>query len=258
VRTHTITVETSNTDACVPSGHNECQDTYSGTSSDKLRVSIIREQPLIALVHSFASKFECEALQRLAGNLENMSFSHASGVNSGHYRRSYSQNIYPASISDRVYARFSARMFDVTRTLTSYPVFPSGQEPLNVALYRDVGDEYRPHCDGQCGGGPYKPGERIATSIVYCRVADKGGQTTFTVNNLKVLPETGDMLIFGYLLNGRMAGPEVEHSGCPVRRGQKWIATQWYREVPPDGRHWEGFSRTPPPPPPTGRKGIHG
>jgi hypothetical protein len=99
-------------------------------------------------------------------------------------------------------------------------------------LYKEPGDEYRPHCDGQCHGGPYVHGKRVATSILYCDVpAEGGGQTSFTRSGLMVAPNVGDLLLFTYKhANNTMDHGFTEHSGCPILGGRKWIATQWYRE----------------------------
>jgi hypothetical protein len=75
-----------------------------------------------------------------------------------------------------------------------------GQEPLNSVYYKNLDDQYRPHCDGQCHGGRYRKGERIATSLTYCAVADKGGYTMFSRTGLKVVPQIRQMLFFGYKL----------------------------------------------------------
>ena len=45
-----------------------------------------------------------------------------------------------------------------------------GQEPVNAVYYKDNGDQYRPHCDGECGGGRYHLGSRLATGLSYCQV----------------------------------------------------------------------------------------
>jgi hypothetical protein len=138
-------------------------------------------------------------------------------------------------------------------------------------VYKEAGDEYRPHCDGECYGAPYKLGKRVATSINYCEVADSGGQTSFTQSAIKVVPSAHDLLLFAYKLpsssgvgNRTRATPAsvaeataaaaqatqaaqavamdngfTEHSGCPLRSGRKWIATQWYREGVSVLRPWE-------------------
>ena len=101
--------------------------------------------------------------------------------------------------------------------------------------------QYRAHCDGECHGGPYSKGRRIATSLSYCEVADTGGYTIFTRSGLKVVPKARQMLFFGYKLKNsrRMDNGLTEHTGCPIREGRKWIATQWYREGMTAERGWE-------------------
>jgi len=116
------------------------------------------------------------------------------------------------------------------------------QEPVNAVYYKDDGDQYRPHCDGECHGGGYRRGRRIATSLTYCLVGDKGGYTSFDRAGLKVVPKRRMMLFFGYKINGdppAMDNGQTEHSGCPLREGRKWIATMWYREGMTPERGWQ-------------------
>ena len=44
----------------------------------------------------------------------------------------------------------------------------AGQEPLNSVYYKDEGDQYRPHCDGECYGGPYIKGARATHAPACC------------------------------------------------------------------------------------------
>ena len=78
-------------------------------------------------------------------------------------------------------------------------------------------------------------------------MADEGGYTTFTRSGLKVVPRRGQLLFFGYKLNATdasnaMDDGHTEHSGCPLRRGRKWIATMWYREGVTPERDWSTFT----------------
>lgn len=208
-------------------------------------VDIIREEPLVAMVRGFATAAECDELVAAGGAWEGMSRAYTSSGGFSQERRSYSSNIYPPlnDPQDGI-TRLTALMFAVTRNLTGYVVYPQGQEPVNAVLYKIIGDEYRPHCDGDCAGSEHQPGERIATSILYCRAAEKGGQTSFTESALKVVPAEGDMLLFAYRYpDGKMTRAEAEHSGCPLRAGKKWIATQWYREGVSELWNWEAANQ---------------
>jgi hypothetical protein len=45
----------------------------------------------------------------------------------------------------------------------------AGQEPFTIIQY-NVGDEYTPHCDGNCAGSKHLQGGRVATALMYCKV----------------------------------------------------------------------------------------
>ena len=128
-------------------------------------------------------------------------FSGGAGGSASSYRQSYSVNMFPDfdDESDPVTA-VSRRKFAFARDVAEYTELEEndGQEPLNAVYYFNDGDQYRPHCDGECHGGAYSRGRRIATSLTYCAVADKGGYTMFTRSGLKVVPQKGSMLFFGY------------------------------------------------------------
>merc|ERR1712127_882012 len=110
-----------------------------------------------------------------------------------------------------------------------------GQEPVNWLYYKS-GYEYRPHCDGNCGASEIPYGHRVCTSLLYCTVADEGGGTVFTSDKLKFQPTPGSFLIFSYNPD---ASQVTKHSACPVLRGHKTTATQWYREGVSDEVNWE-------------------
>lgn len=206
-------------------------------------VDVIREKPLVAVVRAFALDSECNDLVDRGGDWALMERATLASGNISTYRHSYATNV-TANLSDPADSVTSivSRMFAVTRRLTGLSVYPPGQESLNAVLYRDIGDEYRPHCDddGNCHAGMYEKGTRIATTLIYCRVPELGGATTFTNDALKIVPKSGDMLLFSYLLTDElMAGKDGEHSGCPVQKGQKWVGTQWYREGVDSVWTWE-------------------
>ena len=80
------------------------------------------------------------------------------------------------------------------------------------------------------------------------QVAEQGGYTLFTRTGLKVVPKPRQMLFFGYMFDSAIPGEYMdngftEHTGCPLRRGKKWIATMWYRENVTVTKNWEYYSR---------------
>ncbi|WP_330969955.1 2OG-Fe(II) oxygenase, partial [Lysobacter sp. A3-1-A15] len=96
------------------------------------------------------------------------------------------------------------------------------------------GQEYRPHRD-------YLPdrvvqadrpgaGNRRRTICVYLNAVAEGGETEFPVPGVRIAPEAGRAVVFdNYTPEGR-PDPDSLHAGCPVRAGEKWLATLWLRE----------------------------
>lgn len=158
---------------------------------------------------------------------------------------------------DHLITRLARRKFAFAREVAGYDVVEGeGQEPVNAVYYKDDGDQYRPHCDGECHGARYSLGSRVASSLAYCAVAERGGYTLFTRAGLKVVPKKRQMLFFGYFFKPgpTSAGTPMdngwtEHTGCPLREGRKWIATMWYREGVTKDKDWAYWSQR-------GREGV--
>lgn len=56
------------------------------------------------------------------------------------------------------------RGYGFANHITGYNLPLEGQEGFSVIKYGST-DEYRPHCDGDCTGAPYKLGGRVATMV---------------------------------------------------------------------------------------------
>jgi len=66
-----------------------------------------------------------------------------------------------------------------------------------------------------------------------------GGSTIFTKDTTKFTPKQGDFLFFGYKSDPKYMSM---HAACPVLRGVKSTATQWYREGVSKDFTWEDVS----------------
>ncbi|GLI68633.1 hypothetical protein VaNZ11_013003 [Volvox africanus] len=94
--------------------------------------------------------------------------------------------------------------------------------------------------------GP-QPSQRIATVLLYLSEVLEGGETVFKKEGVtgenrviedwrncddgsfKYMPRMGDAVLFwGTKPNGDI-DPHALHGGCPVKRGEKWVATKWIR-----------------------------
>ena len=101
-----------------------------------------------------------------------------------------------------------------------------------MAVQYNPGQQYMLHCDGSCDGSPFVAGGRLATVLMYCAAADGGG-TAFPNANVHVVPAKGQAVYFhfrGPEPDGVVEDWHTEHSGCPVRSGEKWVVTQWLRD----------------------------
>lgn len=112
----------------------------------------------------------------------------------------------------------------------------SRAEPLQI-LHYPTGGEYVPHFDyfdsspAADGSSPLNEGgQRIATVVIYLSDVPAGGGTIFPQMGLEVRPRRGSALYFSYRRPDGSTDPASLHGGAPVLRGEKWIATQWFRE----------------------------
>jgi prolyl 4-hydroxylase len=94
-----------------------------------------------------------------------------------------------------------------------------------VLRYRP-GGEYKPHFDAIPGFA----NQRTMTFLVWLNEDYEGGETHFPTPGLKLKGRAGDGLLFRNTgLDGRR-DPAAGHSGLPVTRGEKMIASRWIRE----------------------------
>lgn len=109
-------------------------------------------------------------------------------------------------------------------------------ERLAVLRY-DVGEEYRPHRDYLRGDDlaelrPERAGQRVTTAFCYLNDVQAGGDTNFPVLGTRITPQRGRVVVFDNVLADGLPDPSTLHAGCPVERGEKWLATLWFRERP--------------------------
>ena len=199
-----------------------------------LDVNVIAEDPLVAVVKSFALRGECDAMQSLAAQGGARRRTPSEGAlshddpSTGFRRRlglTYDWDLVgnetlPAALLERAAA--VAEAFDI-HVLTG-----TFQEPLNIVEYGQF-DYYEPHCDVSCERSGPKPGGRVATMLLVCEAPKLGGATAFPRHHDRALtlrPGAGDAVFFAYDKNAR----ESLHSGCPVRDGVKRVVSVFLRE----------------------------
>jgi len=127
---------------------------------------------------------------------------------------------------------------DVRQRLSALTAIPlSHGEPIQGQRYAE-GQEFRPHTDTfNPGSADYylhcaEAGQRSWTAMIYLNKPEDGGATRFKAIGKTIQPETGKLLVWNNLHADGSPNPATIHQGMKVRRGTKYILTQWYREHP--------------------------
>src|SRR3989344_940976 len=91
-------------------------------------------------------------------------------------------------------------------------------EAFTLLKYRDDTEHYGWPGDGADAGTPY----RFLSIVSYLNTVEAGGETEFKLQNCKIKPEQGAVLVFP-------SGWTHEHQGLPPHSGSKYIITCWLR-----------------------------
>ena len=110
-------------------------------------------------------------------------------------------------------------------------------EPMQGQRY-SPGQEFKPHTDYfEPHGADYAKycsvaGQRTWTIMLYLNAVEAGGATRFKHIDKIVQPEAGKLLAWNNRLPGGHINPATLHHGMKVRKGMKYVITQWFRERP--------------------------
>lgn len=97
-------------------------------------------------------------------------------------------------------------------------------------LHYEPGQEFREHYDFFGLNSPSNHNNRISTLIIYLNDVEEGGETRLPKLGITVKPIRGSAVYFEYFYNNQALNELTLHSGEPVIRGEKWVATQWMRK----------------------------
>eukprot|EP00899_Mesostigma_viride_P009792 jgi/Mesvir1/18814/Mv04306-RA.1 len=123
-------------------------------------------------------------------------------------------------------------------------------EPFNVLRYEN-GQKYESHYDtfDPKEYGPQRS-QRLASFLLYLSDVEEGGETVFPLADMteeqinktridykacdkgvKVRPKKGDAMVFYSLTPHGEFEKTSLHGGCPVKKGTKWVAVKWIRDL---------------------------
>jgi prolyl 4-hydroxylase len=197
--------------------------------------TVLCESPTILKYKAFLTEQEARHLARLAGSRLRPStvVDNKTGASvRSDYRSGRMAGLAPSQ--DEVIRKIEERVAQVTGTRACQG------ESIQVIAYAP-GETYRPHCDW------YDPriqghrvhlregGQRVWTAVMCIKAAEEGGQTAFPAAGISLKLEPGEALLFCNVGADGQPDPRTIHTGCPVIRGEKIIATRWIRERAADG-----------------------
>jgi prolyl 4-hydroxylase len=75
-------------------------------------------------------------------------------------------------------------------------------------------------------------GQRAETFLIYLNDDYSGGETHFTKIGLSHVGAKGDALLFRNVDAAGEPDEDTKHTGLPTSSGEKWVFSQWIRELP--------------------------
>lgn len=106
------------------------------------------------------------------------------------------------------------------------------ETPVSVIKYEQGGSiiPHRDYFGGIDNLTHPEAGDRLITGIAYLNDNYDGGETLFTIENVKVKGKQGDLLVWYNLNKDGSPNRNTIHAGQPVTKGIKYIVILWARE----------------------------
>lgn len=126
-------------------------------------------------------------------------------------------------------------MYAIEQRLAAAAQIPFENGEMTSILRYRPGEEYRPHfdflIDGVYGAAGFQvSGQRVATLLVCLNDEFEGGETSFLTAGVTWKGRTGDALLFRNVTADGKPDMTTRHAGLPVKGGEKWLLSKWYRE----------------------------
>jgi hypothetical protein len=193
----------------------------------------VHEAPRVRMARGFASGAVCDWLRRKAqGHMRPALMYHGdsrSAVIDPH--RTCSDYQFDILNTDLILLLARERIAALTRLPTI------AMEPPRVFHYA-LGEEIKPHYD-RCGDGVQGYGkdtgylgDRIVTFLLYLNDDFDGGELDFPKAGFRRKGAKGDAIYFAHVDLAGKPDPLSLHAGLKIRRGEKWVLSQWIHDRP--------------------------
>ena len=197
-----------------------------GAAADR---ELLHDSPRVALHHNVLQMSQARQLIALAS--EKLGPALVSQADAG---ASSSARVAESAWIPRANNAAVTRIVSAICSLVGLPLQQT--EMLHVVKYA-AGGEYRAHFDAydlttargqRC---TERRGQRLATAIAYLNDDFEGGETYFPRLDIRIVPKAGALLVFDNVGDCLIKpDPRSLHAALPVTKGEKWIATSWFRE----------------------------
>jgi prolyl 4-hydroxylase len=196
-------------------------------------VQILLLSPRVVSVPGFLSPGECDwMIQRARPYLKRaQTFDPRTGLAQVQEGRNHSCVGFDVVRSDMVFALVRARMALVTGHSRM------GFEDTSVLHYAP-GEQFAPHYDFIEADTPAaqreiaSSGQRAVTFLAYLNAGYEGGETAFPVLGRSFKGKKGHALFYDNALADGSPDRRTLHAGTPLKRGEKWLMSQWIRSRP--------------------------
>ena len=193
------------------------QTIFQNTENKEFPIITLSKEPLIVVLENFLSDGECESLINLSK--ERLTRSKVGVTHIENEMRTSSGMFFDESENEMV-----KKIEKRASKIMSIPI--EHAENLQILHYK-IGQEYKPHFDFFASSSVMN--NRISTIIMYLNDVEEGGETFFPLLNISITPKKGTAVYFEYFYNDPELNNLTLHCGSSVKRGEKWVATQWMR-----------------------------
>mmetsp|Transcript_372 Transcript_372/g.540 ORF Transcript_372/g.540 Transcript_372/m.540 type:complete len:353 (-) Transcript_372:148-1206(-) len=178
----------------------------------------------IAYIEKFASQEECNAV---AGGV---SLEEVNGLD-GLYAKKGDMTVPSGG---GTISKLIKRMHSFATESLRIPVDSKTSREVSWMHYGENAEDprrYDAHCDGLCDGSSHSRGDHIASFVVYCEAAKKGGHTHFSNSGIHITPEVGSAIFYSYFdpLTDVYDAGFTKVTECGVLEGNKKVISHKMR-----------------------------
>jgi prolyl 4-hydroxylase len=124
----------------------------------------------------------------------------------------------------------------LARRLMAQAGLPPGNAEMLIVQNTREGEEFKPHTDYLDPAEPHQAysiqqaGQRAKSLFCYLNDGYEGGETAFPETGFKFKGCAGDAIVLENVNSIGLPEEKSRHAGLPVTKGEKWLASIWFRD----------------------------